>query len=90
MHISSQEYEYIHIILHPQLHQQNHKSQSASHRSLCIEIPRWNSVAKKACSGESGWRGGWRVDLIRRKSFPVRVFEIVGEESCKTDTAAGM
>lgn len=81
---------YIYIILHPQLHQQNRKSQFASHRSLCIEIPRWNSVAKKACSGESGWRGGLRVDLIRRKSFPVRVFEIVGEESCKTDTAAGM
>lgn len=38
-------------ILHPQLHQQNRKSQSASHRSLCIEIPRWNSVAKKARSG---------------------------------------
>lgn len=89
MHIPSQEYEYIYIILHSQLHQQNRKSQSASHRSLCIEIPRWNSVAKKACSGGKVVGGGG-MESRSNPSFPVRVFEIVGEESCKTDTAAGM
>lgn len=63
------------------------KSSFIVHRDSALEFGREESSQRR----ESGWKGeGWIADLIRRKSFPVRVFEIVGEESCKTDTAAGM
>lgn len=71
MHIPSQEYEYIYIYniaftIAPAKSQiPVRKSSFIVHRDSTLEFGREESLQR----GESGWRGGWRADLIRRSLF---------------------